>query len=108
MSNLQFGTLRWIHNHEVLLEDLNGYNLSTFGSLAKRGWVTRKGHRIVCTRKGEEAFAQYYHAECNLRQHAGEISERVRLLLRIGQLRTMKMAAPVAPEAARITERAAS
>lgn len=108
MSNLQFGTLRYIHNHDVSLEDLNGYNLSTFGSLAKRGWVTRKGHRIICTRKGEEAFAQYHHAECNYRQHAGEISERVRLLLRIGQLRAMRMPTPVEPEAARTTERAAS
>lgn len=95
MSNLQFGTLRYIHQHQVSIEDLNGYNLSTFGSLAKRGWVTRKGHRILCTKKGEEAFQQYHYASCNYRQHAGEISERVRLLLHIGQLRSMKAPAPV-------------
>lgn len=90
MSNLQFGTLRYIRNHDVSIEDLNGYNLTTFGSLAKRGWVTRKGHRVFLTRQGEEAFDAYHFASCNYRQHAGEISDRVRTLLHIGQLRMIR------------------
>lgn len=93
MTNLQFGTLRYIRDHEVSVDELRSYNLVTFGSLLRRGWVTRKGQRIMCTREGEDAYALYHYSTCNYRSHAGELTDRVRLLLHISDLRMVKSSA---------------
>src|SRR5262249_7851626 len=56
MSNLQYGTLRYLIHHEVDVEDLGIYNLSTLGSLIQRGWVERTGSRLSVTVPGMEAL----------------------------------------------------
>ena len=93
MSNLQFGTLRYLIHHDVEIAHLGIYNLTTLGSLIVHGWVERRGNLIGATQAGEEAYAAYHRASPNYRQHKGELSERVRLMLHINQLRMVKAAA---------------
>lgn len=92
MSNLQLGTLKYIINHEVTVEDLDTLSMTTFGSLLVHGWITREGNKIVPTKNGHLAYDAYRLAGANFKQHPGEISDRVRTLLHISQLQTVKKA----------------
>jgi hypothetical protein len=92
MSKLQYGTLRFLVHHQVDVEHLGTYNLTTLGSLIVRGWVHRNGTRITVTKTGEEAYMDYHRAGPNYKLHAGELSERVRGLLHVSQLRMVKAA----------------
>lgn len=92
MSNLQYGTLRYILNHAVDVQDLRVYNLTTLGSLVARGWVERSGNRIRATESGVDAYMAYHRSSPNYRQHEGEISERVRGLLHLSALQMIQKA----------------
>ena len=92
MSNLQLGTLKYIINHEVTVDDAQTLNMNTFGSLLVRGWVERDGGKIVATKPGHVAYDQYRLAGANFRQNAFDVSDRVRNLLRIGEMRVVKKA----------------
>ena len=88
MSHRQFGTLRYIDNHDISIEYVKMLNLSTFGSLWTRKWITKTGsNKIVLTRNGKQALDQYSRALPSYRKTSGEITERVRLMLHIHQLK---------------------
>lgn len=92
MSPLQYGTLKFIVNHKVSVDDVRGYSMITFWSLCKRGYVKREGELIVVTKDGAEAYERYIRAAPNFRLHEAEISERVKLLLKIRTLQAVKEA----------------
>jgi len=92
MSSLQFGTLKYLIAHEITVEHLGIYNLTTLGSLIQRGWVERQGSKIAVTKDGQEAYDSYSRGGPNYRLKEGELSERVRLMLHINKLRTMPKA----------------
>lgn len=92
MSNLQYGTLRYLMNHQVPVEDLRIYNLTTLGSLIERGWVVRNGGHVGVTEQGVEACMAYHRAQPNYRQHDAEISDRVRGLLHLSRLQAVAKA----------------
>lgn len=93
MSKLQYGTLRFLVHHQVEVEHLMVYNLTTLGSLIERGYVQRSGNYVTVTKAGEEAYMSYHRAGPNYRLHAGELSDRVRGLLHISALRAVKAVA---------------
>ena len=90
MSSLQYGTLKYIIDHEVTVGDAQMINMSTLGSLAQRGWVARDGNRIVPTKVGHLASDSYRLAKANFRQNEADISDRVRGLLKISEMRIVK------------------
>lgn len=92
MSNLQYRTLRYFIHNDVQVDHLGIYNLSTLGSLVQRGWLERNGNLIRCTERGHEAYRAYHSGGPNYRQHEGDLSDRVRLMLHISALRVMKAA----------------
>lgn len=81
MTARQYGTLKYIVTHEISLEYVGIMNLTTFGSLLKRGWLIRVGNSIQLTREGEEAYESYSRALPSYRKSWGDISDRVRLML---------------------------
>ena len=92
MSNLQLGTLKYLINHEVTVDDIRLLNMNTFGSLVKRGWVEREGKRIMPTKPGHLAYDAYRLAGANFRQQENDPSERVRALLRMTDLSVVRKA----------------
>lgn len=90
MTNLQYGTLKYLINHEVSIEDLRIYNLTTLGSLLQRGYLQRQGTKLAVTEKGIEAYQLYHTGGPNYRQREGELSERVRLMLHLRMLSVAK------------------
>ena len=92
MSSLQYGTLKYISNHEVTVDDAQGLNMGTFGSLITHGWVTREGNRLEVTKPGHLALDAYRLAGANFRQVEAPISDRVRGLLHLSELRAVKKA----------------
>lgn len=81
MSHLQFGTLKYIRNHDISIDYIRILHMGTFWSLINRGWIQRSGGKIVLTRAGDEAYEQYSNGTANYRQKEGDISERVALML---------------------------
>jgi hypothetical protein len=92
MSNLQFGTLRYFVRNAGAVDTLGAYNMGTLGSLIQRGYLERRGGVITATKLGQEAYESYHNSQPNYRQRAGELSDRVRLLLHIRELRAVKEA----------------
>ena len=92
MSNLQLGTLKYIINHEVTVDDAQTLNMNTLGSLLVRGWITRDGNRLEATKPGHVAYDAYRLAGANFRQNPFDISDRVRGLLKISEIRQIKKA----------------
>lgn len=92
MTNLQYGTLKFLLAHEVNVEHLRVYNLTTLGSLIQRGYIQRQGTRISVTESGTQAYQLYHTAGPNYRKREGELSERVRLMLHIRALHVMRKA----------------
>ena len=92
MTNLQYGTLRYLVGHSVSMDDIRMYNLTTLGSLIQHGWVERRGNQITATQEGVEAFELYHRGGPNYRQHEADLSERVRLMLHIRTLNVIKAA----------------
>ena len=90
MSNLQFGTLKFIATHDVTVDDIPQFNLTTLGSILVHGWVNRIGKKLDLTKAGSLALELYTHAGPNYRQHPTDISDRVRFLL---HMRSLQMAA---------------
>jgi hypothetical protein len=90
MSNLQWGTLKYILTHEIAVDDLKTMSLTTVGSLLVRKWITRDGSKIIGTKAGNEAYDAYRLAGPNYKQHPGELSDRVANLLHISALRQLK------------------
>jgi hypothetical protein len=86
--------MKYFINHEVSTDDLRNFNLSTVGSLLVHGWLKRNGGAIEVTKAGHEAFALYSSAGPNYRQHAAELSDRVRYMLHMRAL-TMAAATPI-------------
>lgn len=92
MSNLQFGTLKYLLEHAVTMDELRLYNLTTLGSLIVRGWVERSGSRIRATEAGVAAYMAYHRGTPNYRQHEAELSDRVRGLLHMSRLQAVAKA----------------
>lgn len=86
MTNLQYGTLRYLIKHNVSMDDLRLYNLSTLGSLLQRKYLERRGDELTVTKEGMEAYLLYHTGGPNYRQHEGELSDRVRLMLHMRSL----------------------
>ena len=83
MSHLQFGTLKYVINHEISIQYARILNMGTLGSLVRRGWINRVGDKIEATRAGLEAYGEYQHGTANYRKQEAEISERVALMLKL-------------------------
>ena len=83
MSPLQFGTLKYIRNHDVQVDHVRMLSQMTVGSLLYRGYIQRSGSRITTTKKGDEAFDSYARSDANFRKKDGDISDRVRLMLNL-------------------------
>ena len=83
MSYRQYGTLRYINSHIVTPDHVGLFNLTTLGSLIVHGWVVRKGNYLSLSAAGSEALDEYSKATANYRKRAGEVSERVALMLSI-------------------------
>lgn len=81
MTHRQLGTLKFIQTHEVGMDYVRKFNLTTFGSLFERGWVKRVGNDIELTESGKEEFERYSKPEPVYRKTEGEISDRVALML---------------------------
>ena len=90
MTAHQYGTLKYIINNTVTISDLGLYSMNTLGSLIQRGWVKRDGNSITPTQDGINAYYDYYKAPPNYRKVEKDISERVRLMLHINKLVTVK------------------
>lgn len=91
MTSRQYGTLKYFLDHDHELEHLGVFNLTTLGSLIKRGWLQKKGDRIVRTSKGVEAWQMYHQASAVYREREGPLTDRVRLMLHINALRAGKI-----------------
>lgn len=81
MSHLQFGTLKYIRNHDVSVDYIRILHMGTMYSLISRGWIQRSGGKIVITRAGEDAYELYAQGAPSYRKQEGNISERVALML---------------------------
>ena len=92
MSNLQFGTLRYILRYDVHVEHVRLLHAATFGSLLQNGWIERSGTHIRLTKLGMDEYEKYNSAQASMRKYEAEITERVRLMLHISNLATMKRA----------------
>lgn len=97
LSRHQYGTLKFIHEHNVTLSYLGRAHANTLGSLAYHGWIRRVGTGesalIMLTARGEEELQSYVLGGMNERQKAGELTERVRRLLHVSRVIAMKGAA---------------
>ena len=84
MSFRQYGTLKFINTHDVTLEHVRQFSMSTFGSLWKRGWITKSGIKLVLTKSGSAALEQYSYAMPNYRKdQSAELTQRVREMLHL-------------------------
>lgn len=90
MSNLQYGTLKYIITHDVQVEHLRVINQMTLGSLLVRGWIERSGTKIQATKNGIKAYDMYRLADVNMRKREADLSDRVGVLLHIRSLSVMK------------------
>jgi hypothetical protein len=87
LSRHQYGTLKFIHNHNVTLKYLRRCHANTLGSLAYQGWIRRSGTGddalIFLTNEGETELLSYERGGMNERRVEGELTDRVRRLLRL-------------------------
>lgn len=83
MTHRQLGTLKFIQTHEVGMEYVRKFNLTTFGSLFVRGWIKRNGSDVVLTDLGREVYEQYTRPEPTYRKEEGELSARVSQMLHL-------------------------
>lgn len=83
MTYRQFGTLRYIDKHDINLDYVRMFNLTTFGSLLHKGWAQKSGTKITLTKSGLAALEQYNKATVVTRKHAGDVSARVALMLNL-------------------------
>lgn len=107
MTSRQYGTLKYFLDHDHDLEHLGVFNLTTLGSLIHRGWVQKKGDRMVASNKGIEAWKLYHDASPVYRENEGPLTERVAVMLHINALRALKRPVKVEKRAAKV-EKAAS
>lgn len=83
MSARQFGMLRFISSHNVFIDHVRLFSMTTFGSLCSHGWVERHGNAVGVTRLGAEALLDYERAKPTYRKQEGDISDRVALMLNL-------------------------
>ena len=85
MTHYQFGTMKHFINHDKQdIDKLGQFNLTTLGSLIKRGWLARSGFIISVTEEGLKAFEEYKYASANYRKVDTGLSDRVRDMLHLG------------------------
>jgi hypothetical protein len=90
MSPLQYGTLKYIANHEVNIEYLHLIHQGTLGSLLVRGWIVRHGNMLVLTETGEHVLSGYNLAKPKYRTNENqELSPRVKEFLSIRRLKSI-------------------
>lgn len=86
LSRFQYGTLRFIYDHNPTLAYLRKAHQTTLGSLAYRGYLRRLGSgetaSIMLTDDGYAALVEYNDAKLNERQHEFELTERCLNLLK--------------------------
>jgi hypothetical protein len=80
LSRHQYGTLKFIHEHEVTLAYLKKAHANTLGSLAYRGYLRKVGSgemaQVFLTEEGIGVLKLYKEAAMNERQHEHELTER--------------------------------
>jgi hypothetical protein len=86
MTYHQFGTLKYIRSHEIGIRECGELSMVTFGSLIKRGWISRTGGFLVLTEQGEEAYNMYSHAQANFRKYDTGLTDHVKDLLHLGSI----------------------
>jgi hypothetical protein len=85
LSRHQYGTLKFIHEHDVTLAHLKRAHGNTLGSLAYRGYLRKVGSsdaaQVFLTEDGIGALKLYKDAGMNERQHEHELTERCQRLI---------------------------
>lgn len=92
MTQHQYGTLKFIINNDITIDNLGHYSMATVGSMIIRKWVKRDGNRVIPTQEGIEAFNSFFKAQPNYRKNEADITERVRTLLHISRMLKMPKA----------------
>lgn len=90
MTFHQYGTLKYVMNHPVTVENAGELSMVTFGSLIQRGWVARIGNKLELTKEGLEAYELYNKAQANFRKVDTGLTEHVRTMLHISKLIALK------------------
>lgn len=83
MTAYQFATLKYIIQHDSDVKLAGKFSMVTFGSLAQRGWIQRRGSLIELTEAGFEEFNKYNKGQANFRKYDTGLSDRVRSLLHL-------------------------
>lgn len=100
ISRHQYGTLRYVRDHQPTVAELRDINNLTLGSLGHWHWTRLNGSgehaTLTITPLGIEVLRAYEGADVNRRLHEAEMTERCLRLLRysrrLGQVRQMPSA----------------